>query len=316
MNIHKNARITWRGRLELVRRVFDEGQLASRAAAGAGISVRTARKWLARYREAGELGLQDRSSRPHRSPRATAGALTLKIKVLRRRHCWTGAQIAVEVGLPRATVARIRQRAGLSRRGALEAPPPVQRYEWPTPGAMVHVDIKKLGRIQRLGHRISGDRHGHHHGIGWEFAHVAVDDASRLAYVELLPNERGVTAHAFLRRALAWFRRRGITVHRVMTDNGAGYLSDVFAALCRRRGIRHVRTRPYTPRTNGKAERFIQTLLREWAYARPFYTSAERALLLPYWVDHYNCARPHTSLQGRPPVSRLAGGNNLMRLHI
>ena len=316
MNVHKNAAITWRGRLELIRRVCDEHQGVGRAAAAVGVSTRTARKWVERYRQAGVAGLHDRSSRPHHSPTATEPAIALRIKVLRQQHRWTYGQIAEEVGRAHATVARILGRCGLSRRGRLEPPPPVVRYEYREPGALLHVDIKKLGRIRRLGHRITGHHRGQLHGAGWEFAHVAVDDASRVAYVEVCADERQATAARFVRRAVAWFRHRGVRVRRVMTDNGSCYRARRFAQLCRRLLLRHVRTRPYTPRTNGKAERFIQTLLREWAYARPFYTSAERALLLPYWVEHYNCARAHSSLVGQPPMSRLPGGNNLMRLHI
>lgn len=316
MNVHKNAAITWRGRLELIRRVCDEHQAVSQAAMAVGVSVRTARKWVTRYRHAGVVGLYDRSSRPHRSPSATEPAVALRIKVLRQQRRWTCGQIAEDVGRARATVARILRRCGMSRRGRLEAPPPVVRYEYAEPGALLHVDIKKLGRIRRLGHRITGQPRGQLHGAGWEFAHVAVDDASRVAYVELGADERQATAARFTRRAVAWFRRRGVRVQRVMTDNGSCYRARRFARLCRRLAIRHTRTRPYTPRTNGKAERFIQTLLREWAYARPFYTSAERALLLPHWTEHYNCARPHTSLAGQPPISRLPGGTNLLRLHI
>lgn len=315
MNVHKNAAITWRGRLELIRRVCDERQALSRAAVAVGVSTRTARKWVERYRQAGVAGLHDRPSRPHHSPSATEPAVALRIKVLRQQRRWTCGQIAEDVGRARATVARILRRCGMSRRGRLEPPPPVVRYEYLEPGALLHVDIKKLGRIRRLGHRITGQHRGQLHGAGWEFAHVAVDDASRVAYVEICADERQATAASFVRRAVAWFRRRGVQVRRVMTDNGSCYRARRFAQLCRRVMLRHVRTRPYTPRTNGKAERFIQTLLREWAYARPFYSSAERALLLPYWVEHYNCARAHSSLAGQPPISRLPGGNNLLRLH-
>ena len=203
----------------------------------------------------------------------------------------------------------------MARLRALEPAVPVRRYEWKQPGDLVHLDIKKLGRIGRVGHRITGDRRTRVRGIGWEYVHVAVDDATRLAYVEVLADEQGVTVTQFLWRALAWFRRVGIRVRRILTDNGSGYVSRAFAILCRTAGLRHRRTRPYTPRTNGKAERFIQTLLREWAYVRAYPSSARRQTALPHWVHHYNLRRPHASLHGRPPASRLARPDNLVRLH-
>lgn len=313
MNVHKNARLTPRSRAELVRRVLRDHRSMGEVAAGFHISSRTGYKWLARYRDAEELGLLDRSSRPHSSPRQTAPALALGAKILRRDR-WTCAQIARALALSSATVARIVGRAGLARLGRLEAPPVPQRYEYATPGELLHVDTKKLGRIHGLGHRVTGRRH-QHDGSGWEFLHVAIDDASRVAFVEVLADERRETVTGFLRRAVAWFRRHGVRVRRVLSDNGNGYRSRTFRAMCRALHLRHTRTRPYTPRTNGKAERFIQTALREWAYARPFYTSTERQALLPGWIEHYNCRRPHTALKRQPPVSRLAHGNNLMRLH-
>jgi len=224
---------------------------------------------------------------------------------------------AARGGVSAATVARILRRAGLSRRGRLEAPPTIQRYEHPAPGDLLHLDTKRLGRIAGVGHRFTG-RAGNvnvRRGIGWEYLHIAVDDHSRVAYVELLSDERGVTAAGFLRRALGWFRARGVRIRRVLTDNGSGYISRSFRATCRGLHVVPRRTRPYTPRTNGKAERFIQTALREWAYRRPYYTSAERAHCLSGWIDHYNCARPHGSLAAQPPMSRLSGGNNLMLVH-
>jgi transposase InsO family protein len=315
MNVHKNARTTPRVRAELVRLVLDEGQERQEAATRFNISRWTVSKWVERYQAAAEAGLQDRSSRPHHSPRQTPAALQLGVKVLRRHQRWTCQQIAQALELSRATVARIVKRAGWSRLGRLEAPVLARRYEHPEPGDLLHLDTKKLGRIERLGHRVTGDRRGQQRGAGWECVHVAVDDASRVAYVEVLPDERGETVGAFLQRAVAWFRQRHVRVRRVLTDNGSGYVSHSFRAVCRLLAVDHKRTRPYTPRTNGKAERFIQTLLREWAYARPYYTSAERTGRLPRWLEHYNCARPHTSLGRRPPVSRLAHGDNLMRLH-
>ena len=312
MNIHKNARTTPQSRAEIVRRVVAEHQPARQVAAAFGVSDRTVRKWVVRARPAGTLA--DRSSRPHRSPGQTPGELRELIEGLRRQR-WTGAEIARALDLSPATVARYLRRLGLARLRRLEPPAPVVRYEYRRPGALVHLDIKKLGRIGRVGHRITGDRRSRVRGIGWEYVPVAVDDATRLAYVELRPDEQGVTCVRFLWRALTWFRRHGIRVRRLLTDNGSGYLAHVFTAACQGAQLRHTRTRPYTPRTNGKAERFIQTLLREWAYRRPYATSAARRVALAGWLHHYNWHRNHGSLQGRPPMSRLLAADNLMRLH-
>jgi len=315
MNVHKNARLTLYRRVELVQRL-QAGETGRAVAIAFGISLRTVRKWWARYGADGRAGLADRSSRPRTSPRQTAAAIALGIKVLRRQR-WTCAQIATAVGVSAATASRIVRRAGLSRRGRLAAPPTIQRYEHARPGDLLHLDTKKLGRIAGLGHRITG-RLGNvnrHKGIGWDCLHVAVDDHSRVAYVELLADDRATTVATFLRHALRWFRDRGVRVRRVLTDNGSGYISHSFRATCRALHVRHRRTRPYTPRTNGKAERFIQTALREWAYRQPYYTSAERAQQLLGWVYHYNCARPHASLGAQPPMSRFPGGNNLMLVH-
>ena len=316
MNVHQNARLTPFRRRELITRL-ERGEPAARVARELGISSRTARKWRARFRAHGPAGLADRSSRPQRHPRQTQPAIALGIKVLRQQR-WTCAQIGAAVGVSAATAARILRRAGLSRRGRYEPPAPVRRYEHLHPGDLRHVDTKKLGRIQSLGHRITGRAAGVHHrhaGIGWEHLHIAIDDYSRVAYVELLPDDRAPSVAAFLRRAVGWFRERGVRVRQVLSDNGSGYRSHRFAAMCRRLFVAHRRTRPYTPRTNGKAERFIQTSLREWAYARPYYTSADRAALLPGWLEHYNYARPHTGLAGLPPIARLPEGNNLLRRH-
>jgi transposase InsO family protein len=214
-------------------------------------------------------------------------------------------------------VARVLRRHGLPRLRALEPAAPVQRYEYRRPGGLVHLDIKKLGRIGRVGHRITGDRRSQVRGIGWEYVHVAVDDATRLAYVAVLPDEQGVTVTAFLWRALAWYRRLGIRVRRILTDNGSGYRAHVFAQCGHSARLRHLRTRPYTPRTNGKAERFIQTLLREWAYIRAYRTSAERLTALPHWLHYYNVQCAHAGLHDRPPISRLSrvSADNLVRLH-
>lgn len=313
MNSHKNARLTLRRRQELVARL-ETGEPLKRLARRLEVSVATVRKWRDRYRAAGAAGLCDRSSRPHGSPTATPARLQLGVKVLRWQG-WTCAQIAGALDISAATAARILRRSGLRRRGRLEPPRVVERYEHADVGGMVHVDIKKLGRIAYLGHRVTGERRGQRHGTGWEFVHVAVDDHSRVAYVELLADERTETARAFVRRALRWFRAHGVRVRRILTDNGSCYRSASFRATCRALRLAHHRTRPYTPRTNGKAERFIQTLLREWAYARPYYTSADRQRTLPGWLEHYNCARPHAGIAGQPPMSRFPRGHNLMLAH-
>jgi len=312
MNIHKNARTTPRSRAEIVRRVVAQGQPARRVAAAFGISERTVRKWVARARQA--TGLADGASRPQRSPRQIPGELQELIERLRRQR-WTGPQIAHALAVSPATVARYLRQHGLARLRSLAPPAPVVRYEYTQPGELVHLDIKKLGRIGRVGHRITGDRRHQVRGIGWEFVHVAVDDATRLAYVEVLADEQAVTCVRFLWRALAWFRRHGIRVRRLMTDNGSGYVAHVFTAACQGAHLRHLRTRPYTPRTNGKAERFIQTMLREWAYRRPYNSSGERRTALEGWRHHYNWHRDHRSLHGRPPMSRLVAADNLVRLH-
>jgi transposase InsO family protein len=317
MNVHQNARLTPFRRRELVSRA-EAGEPLAQLADELGISVRTAKKWRARFRADGADGLVDRSSRPHGHPRQTAAAIALGITVLRRER-WTCAQIATAVGVSAATAARILRRVGLSRRGRCEPPAPVQRYEHPRPGDLLHLDTKKLGRIVGgPGHRITGrfaGIHTHDGGIGWEHLHIAIDDYSRVAYVELLPDDCALSAAAFLRRALRWFRGRGVRIRRILSDNGSGYRAHSFRATCRGLHVAHRRTRPYTPRTNGKAERFIQTALREWAYARAYYSSADRAALLPGWIEHYNCTRPHSGLAGAPPITRLPAGNNLVTRH-
>jgi transposase InsO family protein len=312
MDVHQNARTTPHSREKIVERVL-RGESARRVATEVGICESTVRKWLGRYRAEGRAGLRDRSCRPRRSPTATPPRLVQWVERLRRQR-WTGAEIARRLQLGRATVARLAQRRGLARLSALEPPAVVRRYEWARPGDLLHLDVKKLGRIGRVGHRITGDRRSRARGIGWEYVHVAVDDASRFVYVEVLGDEDAPTATAFLWRALAWFRRHGIRVRRLMTDNALAYGSHLFTALCQRQGLQQWRTRPYTPRTNGKAERFIQTLLREWAYRRPYATSALRSRALGGWLHYYNWHRHHSSLHGEPPVSRLRAGN-LVRLH-
>jgi transposase InsO family protein/DNA-binding CsgD family transcriptional regulator len=318
MGIHKNAQLTPRGREALVRRVVSEGQSASRVAAAFGVSVSTVRKWVKRFRYEGLGGLADRSSRPHHSPSRTAAVIATKVGDLRLRR-WTGAQIAAELGISRATVFRMLQRMGLNRLKALEPAMPILRYERQRPGELLHLDTKKLGRIGAVGHRITGRRTGiinRHRGIGWEYLHVCIDDASRLAYTEVLPDERKESAVAFLGRALAWFARLGVTVERIMTDNGNCYRSHLFRQACADAAIRHLRTKPYTPRTNGKAERFIQSALREWAYATAYQSSDQRTGQLPQWTHRYNWHRPHGSLKAHTPISRLRlTDHNLMRLH-
>lgn len=302
MDLHSGARTCPASRALLIQRITVEGWAVAAAAAAAGISVRTAYKWRARARQ-GEA-LRDRSSRPHRSPRETPEPWRKLILELRCSRL-TGAQIAARLKLRRSTVARVLKRAGLARLRSLEPAAPVVRYEWSRPGDLLHLDVKKLGKIGRVGHRIHGDRTTRVRGIGWEYVHVAIDDYSRVAYVEVLPNELGVTTALFLRRALGWFRSQGIRVRRILSDNGSGYVSKLFRARCACERVRHLRTRPYRPQTNGKAERFIQTLLREWAYVRPYPTSSRRRAGLPPWLDRYNLRRPHGSLHGQPPFSRL-----------
>ena len=303
MNLHSKARTCPASRALIAKRML-RGAWSEEQAATFGISSRTAFKWLSRYRSEGEAGLLDRSSRPHHSPRLTSAERQGLIVRLRRCRL-TGHQIAQRLRMPRSTVARVLKRAGLSQLRDLDPPEPVVRYERERPGELIHLDIKKLARIVKIGHRITGDRRDCTQGAGWEYAHVAIDDASRLAYVEVLANEQATTTVGFFRRALAFFRRHGIRVERVLTDNGPNYRSKLFAQMCHSRATRQIRTRPYRPQTNGKAERFIQTLLREWAYKRPYASSARRTAALPNWLNYYNRRRPHGSLDHKPPISRV-----------
>jgi transposase InsO family protein len=307
MNLHANAKTCPNSRELLARRVIDQGWSYARAAEAAGVSKRTATKWVARRRR-GE-SMADRSSAPRRVPSRTPADRVEAIERLRKLRM-TAAEIAEVLGMALSTVSLWLRRIGLGKRSRLEPPEPPNRYERSRPGELIHVDVKKLGRIghRGAGHRITANRGVGHRsrGAGWEFCHVAIDDATRLAFVEVLPDERGETAAGFLRRAMAWFAERSVPVERVMTDNGSPYVSAIHAEACRELGIRHLRTRPYRPRTNGKAERFIQTMLREWAYGRLFESSRERARALPFWLSHYNYRRPHGSLGHRPPGSRLA----------
>ena len=321
MNIHNNARLTPRGRERLVRQVAG-GQTPKAVAQAAGVCPRTVRKWVERYRREDLAGLQDRSSRPHRLYRPTPGAVVERVESLRRQR-YTGRQIAAELGISPATVSRILKRLGLNRLQALEPAEPVRRYERARPGELIHIDIKKLGRIDGIGHRITGDRHRQSNrrsrgeGLGWEFVHVAIDDNSRIAFAEVMPDEKKESAVAFLEAALAYYRRLGVTVARVMTDNGGCYRSFAFRHACQRHGLRHIRTKPYTPQTNGKAERFIQTCLREWAYAQAYQHSRQRTGELSFWLHRYNWYRPHAGIGAKTPISRLAlAEDNLLRLHI
>ncbi|AXS40750.1 IS481 family transposase [Breoghania sp. L-A4] len=317
MNIHKNARLTPLRRGEMAQAVI-EGRLSrAQAARVYGVSAKIVARWAERYRAEGPAGMVDRSSRPGRMPSATDPLLCERIIALRRQR-WTGKHIAREVGVSPATVSRALRRAGLSRLKDLDPAEPVRRYERQHPGELIHIDIKKLGRFDRVGHRITGDRTGQSNsrGVGWEFVHVCIDDASRIAFSQILPDEKKHSAVAFLRAALAYYESLGVTVTRVMTDNGACYKSKAFAKACRDLGLKHIRTRPYTPKTNGKAERFIQTALREWAYAIAYPTSRHRAAELPIWLHRYNWHRPHGSLKSKTPISRLdLTEDNLLRLH-
>jgi transposase InsO family protein len=320
MNIHKNARLTPLGRDHIVRAV-ESGQAPKVVGEAAGVCPRTVRKWVDRYRREGLAGLRDRSSRPHRLYRPTPPAIVNEVERLRRQR-FTGRQIAMQVGISPATVSRILRRLGLNKLSALEPAEPVRRYERQHPGEMIHIDIKKLGKIDGIGHRITGDRRGQSNrrargqGLGWEFVHVAIDDASRIAFAKVMANEKRRSATAFLKAALAYYESLGIKVERVMTDNGSCYKSFAFRRACKQLGLKHIRTKPYTPKTNGKAERFIQTCLREWAYARAYHHSRQRTEHLPAWLHRYNWHRPHAGIGAKTPISRLGlAENNLLRLH-
>jgi transposase InsO family protein len=317
MRLHANARTCPNSRRLLVRRIEDEGISLAAAAEAAGVSKRTASKWLGRWRSEGEMGLLDRSSAPKSSPRKLAAEAVRAIEALRRLRM-TAAEISECLGISLSTVSRWLKRIGLGRLSRLEPLEPPNRYERRLPGELIHVDVKKLGRIQIPGHRITGNRRvrarrtrvgndGRLLGTaGWEFVHVCIDDATRLAYAEVLADERGETAAAFLRRACSWFESMGITVAAVMSDNGSCYRSIAHALACRQLGLRHLRTQPYRPRTNGKAERFIQTLQNRWAYGALYGNSEERTRALPGWLTHYNFTRRHGALGHKPPAARLA----------
>lgn len=313
MDLHANAALSWSGRRELARRVVDEGWTLRAAAEAAGVSVRCARKWVGRYR-AGDMELRDRSSAPRRVANRTPADRVAAIVLLRQLRM-TAAEIAETLQMPLSTVSAVLKRNGLGRLGRLGLEPAV-RYERSRPGELVHIDVKKLGRFQTAGKRVGmrpagqgrprrRDASGHDRGIsGWEYVHVAVDDYSRLAYAEVLADEKAATAVGFLRRALAFFGRHGIQVERVITDNGSAYISIAHALACRTLNIRHLRTRPRRPQTNGKAERFIRTMINGWAYGAIYRSSTERAAALDGWLWHYNHRRKHSALAHQPPISR------------
>ncbi|HEX5284635.1 MAG TPA: IS481 family transposase, partial [Bryocella sp.] len=303
MDYHQNARLTIHSREQLARRVVMEGCTLKLAAASFGVSAKTAARWVRRYREEGAGGLRDRSSRPHRLRRPTPAEQVMLVEKLRRQR-WTGLRIAQQTELSRATVSRILRRLKLSRMRDLEPKPVVRRYEHALPGDLLHLDIKKLGRIARPSHRVTGDRRDSVSGIGWEYLQVAIDDHSRIAFSAIYPDEKQTSVLAFLAAALAHYARFGIRFRAVLTDNGPAYRSRAFAQACHALGLKHRFTRPYTPRTNGKAERFIQTLLREWAYVRTYQNSNERSQQLRPWLHQYNWHRPHGSLGASPPISR------------
>jgi transposase InsO family protein len=282
-----------------------------------GVSASTVYKWRRRYRAEGLAGLLDRSSRPNASPNRTLDDVEAKVIALRKQRR-IYHRIAAEVGVSKATVGRILTRHGLNRWRDLEPAEPARRYERDTPGEIIHIDIKKLGRFNQVGHRITGDRTSQRTGRnkGWEFVHVCVDDHSRIAFTRIMPDQKAVSATAFLKAAVAYYKSLGIAVERVMTDNGSCYKSFAWRDTCKDLAIKHIRTKPYTPRTNGKAERFIQSALREWAYAKAYPNSGQRAQELPHWLHHYNWHRPHAGIKGCTPISRSgADVNNLMRLH-
>jgi transposase InsO family protein/transposase-like protein len=324
MRVHANAPLGPKGRLTMVLRVLEQGWSVTKAAAAAGVSDRTCSKWVARYRAQGDAGLLDRSSAPRSIPHRTPDEL-VEVVVLLRKLRMTGAEIAFCLTMALSTVSAVLLRVGLGKLSRLEPPEPPNRYERRHAGELLHVDVKKLGRIPdgRAGHRIHGHRSLQRSPrkrdaagrdrrlVGWEYVHVCVDDATRLAYVEVLDNEKATTAVGFLQRAVAFYAHHGITVQRVMSDNGACYRSTIHAFACRVLGIRHLRTRPYRPRTNGKAERFIRTLIAGWAYGAIYGSSHERAQALDGWLWTYNHRRPHGALSHKPPIARLNELNNV-----
>jgi transposase InsO family protein len=316
MNHHKNARLTYARRLEMIRDITEHGLTPGAAAAAAGVSEPTARKWLGRFLAGGEAGLVDASSRPTSSPRRISESKALAIVELRKRRL-TQARIAISLGVCEATVSRVLRRAGLSKLAALQPAEPVQRYEHAAPGEMLHIDTKKLGRIERMSHRITGNPRDSVDGAGWEFLFVAIDDHARIGFTQMHPDERSPSAVAFLRAAVAYYASLGVTIKRLLTDNGSAFRSHDFRNACKELEICHKFTRAYRPQTNGKAERFIQSALREWAYGIAYNHSNERTAMLAKWQHHYNWHRPHAGIAGLPPMSRLrpASGKNVLTLH-
>jgi transposase InsO family protein len=323
MKLHANAALSLKGRRELCRRVVSGERTLSEAAEAAEISVRCARKWVGRYREEGDSGLLDRSCAPRSIPHRTCEQRVQAIAALRRLR-FTGPEIAEVLGMALSTVSGILARIGMGKLGRLGLEP-AQRYERACPGELVHIDVKKLGRILKPGHRVTGKRastkntytpDGRRVGdAGWEYVHIAVDDCTRLAYAEVLGDEKATTVVGFLKRAIAFYARHGITVQQLLTDNGSAYRSTIHAISCRLLGIRHLRTRPYRPQTNGKAERFIRTLLGGWAYGAIYRTSSERTAALDGWLWHYNHHRRHSALGHQPPIARLNERTNHLRTY-
>jgi transposase InsO family protein len=317
MDSHKNARLTPKGREEMVRAVVDKGRTVAATARCFNTSPKTVAKWVRRFRKESVKGLRDRSSRPHCSPNQTPQATCDAVEALRRRR-YTGEQIARQLAIAPATVSRILRRLGINRLSALEPAEPVRRYERERPGELIHIDIKKLGKFNQIGHRITGDRTGQSNsrGVGWEYVHVCIDDHSRIGFADIMPDQKKRSATAFLKAAVAYYASLGVKVERVMTDNGSCYKSFAFRRACKRLGLRHIRTKPYTPKTNGKAERFIQSSLREWAYAYAYENSRQRKQQLPTWLHRYNWHRPHAGIGAKTPISRLGlSENNVLRFH-
>ncbi|KCV26280.1 integrase core domain protein [Bordetella pertussis H934] len=315
MNTHKHARLTFLRRLEMVQQLIAHQVCVPEAARAYGVTAPTVRKWLGRFLAQGQAGLADASSRPTVSPRAIAPAKALAfVELLRKRL--TQARIAQALGVSASTVSRVLARAGLSHLAALEPAEPVVRYEHQAPGDLLHIDIKKLGRIQRPGHRVTGNRRDTVEGAGWDFVFVAIDDHARVAFTDIHPDERFPSAVQFLKDAVAYYQRLGVTIQRLLTDNGSAFRSRAFAALCHELGIKHRFTRPYRPQTNGKAERFIQSALREWAYAHTYQNSQHRADAMKSWLHHYNWHRPHQGIGRAVPISRLnLDEYNLLTVH-
>jgi len=315
MNTHKNARLTYARRIEMVQDVTQRGLSPAGAAVAHGVTATTARKWLGRYLAQGQAGLADRSSRPAVGPRAIAPTKALAIVELRRKRL-TQARIASALDVSASTVSRVLARAGLSHLRDLDPVEPVVRYEHERPGDLIHIDTKKLGRIERPSHRVTGDRRDSADGAGWEYLFVAVDDHARVGFTDMYLNERGPSAEQFLRNTVAYFKSLGVAVRRLLTDNGACFRSTAFASACQQLQIRHQFTRADRPQTNGEAERFIQSALREWAYGFSYRNSSQRTEALDHWIHHYNWHRPHQGIGGLAPMSRLrTSRNNLLTLH-